>query len=235
VKLRINRLVLMCLLPILGAFFAVPSVRAQQNTPACCQVIGYDSNAQVYSAKVNSSGETFQFKVTKILPALKVGQPIYANLTAREVSLDGKAVVGQIVSIESPRPTAVVDTQHQKGNIPIVEGHQLHKVPILISHPLAPGRHELGKVDMGPAGALPVTITVDSGGHVTKIDVSWPADVRPQLLSFTSHPVYQYVPGDAVSTIGEAACSLTHVGGQCLYCSTWLWIEITTLNAAGLL
>ncbi len=66
------------------------SAGAQVNP--CCAIVSIDSRAGLISAKVNTSGETFQFKVPTALMVrtLRVGQSVYANFTTNQVSLDGR-------------------------------------------------------------------------------------------------------------------------------------------------
>ncbi len=56
----------------------------------CCQITSIDEAAGVVTAKVNSTGQTFQFKVADaaLLHSLKVGQGILANLKTRQVSIN---------------------------------------------------------------------------------------------------------------------------------------------------
>ena len=71
---------------------------------ACCRITSIDRVGPIdaiVTAKVNSSGQTFQFKVSNaaLLNSLKVGQGIFANFKTQQVSLDGKDVVGSIVGV----------------------------------------------------------------------------------------------------------------------------------------
>jgi hypothetical protein len=74
-----------------------PAARGQQ--PACCSITAIDARTATVKAKVNATGKTFEFSVndTKLVPSLKVGQPVYANFTTQQVSLDGKTIAGTIV------------------------------------------------------------------------------------------------------------------------------------------
>ena len=75
-----------------------PVMRAQ--APPCCSITAIDVHTGVVSAKEIANQETFQFKVTdaKVLAGLHVGQAVYANFTTKQVSLDGKKMVGSITS-----------------------------------------------------------------------------------------------------------------------------------------
>jgi Cu/Ag efflux protein CusF len=75
-----------------------PAARAQALVP--CSITAIDARTSVVSAKVNASGAVFQFRVTDaaLLKSLKVGQEVYANFTTKQVSLDGKKMLGEIIS-----------------------------------------------------------------------------------------------------------------------------------------
>jgi Cu/Ag efflux protein CusF len=75
-----------------------PAARAQALQP--CSIAAIDARTGVVSAKVNASGAAFQFRVTDaaLLKSLKVGQEVYANFTTKQVSLDGKRILGEIIS-----------------------------------------------------------------------------------------------------------------------------------------
>jgi hypothetical protein len=97
------------------AMFAT-SARAQTVAP-CCTVTQQVQSTNVWSAKVNSTGQTFTFALSatgqitqggrKVVsyPAISVGQAIYANLSAKQISLDGKSPAGTITAISAaPAP-----------------------------------------------------------------------------------------------------------------------------------
>lgn len=60
----------------------------------CCAVTATDVATGIVSARVNATGQTFQFGVkdAATLKSLKVGQPIYANLAANQISVDGRTL-----------------------------------------------------------------------------------------------------------------------------------------------
>ena len=65
-----------------------------------CSITEIGVRTDMVSAKVNASKAAFQFKVTDaaLLKSLKVGQEVYANFTTKQVSLDGKRMLGEIIS-----------------------------------------------------------------------------------------------------------------------------------------
>ncbi len=79
------------------------AVGAIQNKVApavpCCPITAINSTTGMVSATENATGKAFQFKVadSALLNALKVGQGIYANFAASQVSVDGKAACCNIV------------------------------------------------------------------------------------------------------------------------------------------
>jgi hypothetical protein len=93
----------------------VTGARAQ-NEVACCSITAIDARTDNVSAKVNASGQAFVFRVTdaKLLPSLRVGQAVYANFGAKEVSLDGKSIAGPIVSI------AVAPIERPIARVPVL-------------------------------------------------------------------------------------------------------------------
>ena len=79
--------------------------RAQAQA-ACCSITAIDAKTEVVTAKVNASGAEFQFRVANanLLKGLRVGQGVYANLTAKQLSLDGKSACCTIVSTPAAAP-----------------------------------------------------------------------------------------------------------------------------------
>jgi N-acetylneuraminic acid mutarotase len=82
------------------------SARADAQTPSapCCGIVAIDANTGIITAKVNATGNVFQFKPNGYSPidglrsnpgalaSLKPGQVVYANFTNHQVSLDGQRV-----------------------------------------------------------------------------------------------------------------------------------------------
>ena len=95
-----------------------PAARAQALQP--CSIAAIDARAGVVSAKVNASGAAFQFRVTDaaLLKSLKVGQEVYANFTTKQVSLDGKRILGEIISSNAPPPPPLPPAGGTSGNSP---------------------------------------------------------------------------------------------------------------------
>lgn len=69
----------------------------------CCSITAIDQRTGIVTGKVNATSQLFEFKLTNpaLLQSLKVGEAIYANFTARQVSLDGKSPCGTIVATGS--------------------------------------------------------------------------------------------------------------------------------------
>jgi hypothetical protein len=78
----------------------IASANAQTQAPAA-SITSIDNKTGLVSAKVNATGQQFEFKLSNPaqLRTISAGQPIYANFTTRQVSLDGKTPSGTIVSI----------------------------------------------------------------------------------------------------------------------------------------
>jgi type VI secretion system secreted protein Hcp len=82
--------------------------RSQIAAP-CCSITAINVQTGIVSARVNATGVAFEFKVTdaRVLPSLRVGQGVFANLTTKEVSLDGKTACCSIVQPTKPSPPAL--------------------------------------------------------------------------------------------------------------------------------
>jgi len=78
----------------------------------CCSITAINSSTGVVTAKVNATGQTFQFNLNNPaqLHSLQVGQGVYANLEAKQVSLDGKSVSGAIKTIQPAANAAATST-----------------------------------------------------------------------------------------------------------------------------
>ena len=78
---------------------------AAAKTP--CQITSINAQTGIVSAKVDATGQAFQFKASDptLVRSLKVGQQVYVDLQKRQVSLDGRVECCAITSISAP-PTA---------------------------------------------------------------------------------------------------------------------------------
>lgn len=66
----------------------------------CCQITAINAQTGMVTARVNATGQTFQFQTSpQLLQSLKVGQRVYANFTAKRASLDGKSACCVIVDL----------------------------------------------------------------------------------------------------------------------------------------
>lgn len=66
----------------------------------CCSITAIDNATGVVSARVTATGQTFRFKVTdaSLLRSMKLGQGVYANFKANQVSVNGEAPCCSIVN-----------------------------------------------------------------------------------------------------------------------------------------
>ena|SRR6267142_2171848 len=122
------------------------------------------------------------------------------------------------------------DQKHQQGNVPILEGHKVHKYSIIVSEELQPGQHDLGELQLQGIGSVHVDVDVDAKGDISKLHSRWPTGVKPEILSNTSHEVYRYAGGRGISAAGKSHCELIHAAGSCDGCSTFNWLEVTQLK-----
>ncbi|MFL6438660.1 MAG: hypothetical protein ACJ71Q_13865 [Terriglobales bacterium] len=96
-NLRIAQFRLLVALAAFVAVFVATSYAANR----CCDIIAVNNQTGIVTAKVNDTGQSFQFRLNdnSQLKNLNVGESIYANLVAKQVSLDGKNVAGTITSV----------------------------------------------------------------------------------------------------------------------------------------
>jgi hypothetical protein len=86
---------------MLSATIAASAQKLSAGAPApCCGITAMNANSGVVTARVTATGVTFQFTVAspQVLATLRIGQGVYANFTAKQVSLDGRSACCQIVS-----------------------------------------------------------------------------------------------------------------------------------------
>ena len=141
----------------------------------CCSVTRIDPHTGEVSARVNASGVEFTFKAANA-GALHVGQPIYANLTTKQVSLDGRRACCAITAIgmaappaarpqPAPRPSITAAREPPRvaePNLPAITFGQPRPVTQQgrpgLSRPLALGSHMLelrGEEGIAKAPGLP--------------------------------------------------------------------------------
>ncbi len=77
------------------ALLCMMALPAAAQTP-CCSIAQIDARTGTVTAKINATGRVFRFHVNQTT-ALRIGQPVYANLTTKQVSLDGKSACCKIV------------------------------------------------------------------------------------------------------------------------------------------
>jgi hypothetical protein len=73
----------------------------------CCTITAVDSRTGLVTGKENASGRMFQFQAGNagLLKLLRPGTPVYANFTAKQVSLDGRNSCCQIVGVSAGAAT----------------------------------------------------------------------------------------------------------------------------------
>lgn len=102
-----NRFARLALLAaVMVALIAGCAVSASAQGP-CCEVTAVNAANRVAVARDGASGRLFQFTLQNpaLFSQLRVGQKIYANFSARQVSLDGRSLAGAILNIAAPAPT----------------------------------------------------------------------------------------------------------------------------------
>ncbi len=78
---------------------ATTAVAAAAPANPCCSITAINASTGIVTARVTATGQTFTFAAGgSALSSLRVGQGIYANLSAKQVSLDGKTSCCAILS-----------------------------------------------------------------------------------------------------------------------------------------
>ena len=82
----------------------------------CCGITSVNAETGMVAARDNATGRIFSFKVTdaNLLKSLQVGQGVYANFAAKQVSVDNLSPCCGIVS----GPTALLAPTPQSGPVP---------------------------------------------------------------------------------------------------------------------
>ena len=92
-------------------FFSTTEAKAQKKPlDPCCGILAVDVRTGVVTAKVNATGNVFEFKASNpaTVTTLKPGQPVFANFANHQISLDGRTAYGTMTS--APRPAANTST-----------------------------------------------------------------------------------------------------------------------------
>ena len=103
-----------------AAVVALPLLRTEalaQGSASAAEITAINEATGVVTAKVKSSGQLFQFTPTNKaqLGQLKIGQPVFANFGARQISFDGKSPAGTILSIPAGLKGSPDTTVASKG------------------------------------------------------------------------------------------------------------------------
>jgi CARDB len=90
-------------------FLIVVLIRCSQPlraVPYCCTVTAVDARTGTASAVETATGRTFEFHIPnlKLFATVRVGTPVYANFSTKQVSLDGKTPCGEITKIDPAPP-----------------------------------------------------------------------------------------------------------------------------------
>jgi hypothetical protein len=107
---------------VLGVFGILPTVASSQSrdstkppadsvaglaTPACCSIVRIEPAASIVTARETATGFTFRFSVKgrRMLAALKIGQPVWADFAAKKVKLKASDTTACCAIVETPPPS----------------------------------------------------------------------------------------------------------------------------------
>jgi hypothetical protein len=146
---------------------------------ACCSIIGIDRQGGLVSAKVNATGQSFQFRPNNaaVLGAMKIGEGVYANFSTRQVSLDGNTICCTIVAMGSAPPVGIGGVKNSEAQLSALEcsPNQL---------PSGTSIHCTVRLDGKVPGPPIQSVTAQSRGHGIKVEVTTdkPALASPQTV-----------------------------------------------------
>jgi hypothetical protein len=177
-----SQILLMMVVLMGAALLVTPGVLPVAHAQACCQVTALSGNKA--SAKDTRTGASFQFTVTERV-SLRVGDPVYANFSKKEVSCNGSSICGTITAI-SPgvAPAPVTPTTAATGAVARAAAGTASRAPTVF---------EAGSD--GTRGGAAATASVPSGprGMVVLVDRAKKRAVAEdkqsgRLFEFTASP-----------------------------------------------
>jgi len=159
------------------AFLLIVAAPAANAADPCCEVTAMNPQTGVVTAKVNATGQLFQFRTNNPahLRNLKIGQQIYANLTSRQVSLDGRSAFATISSIAPQNssaagaqrtPAAPLDGVRATGTTSAAPLDGVRATGTTSAAPLD-GVRATGPAPAAPLDGLRITAISASQGRVT--------------------------------------------------------------------
>jgi hypothetical protein len=157
------------------------SLQAQALAP-CCSVTGIDARSGMVTAKENATGRAFQFQATNasMLRELRIGAPVYANFSAKQVSLDGRsaccAIVGAAapVSLPAPMPAVTAPLPAPAARVPatptpVAASANVAASPVTASSNVNTDAARASSAAQTPAAVQPQTAATSSRQLVTAV------------------------------------------------------------------
>lgn len=188
-----------------AAFLLVFIPAALPQEKPCCSITGIDTRAGLVSAKVNTTGQSFQFKpnTAALLASMKVGEGVYANFKTGKVSLDGKAIAGTIVSLgPAQRPLPPAAPSKAPSPPPAPQPGTSPRAASGSTSQVGPGAACCGITSIDARAQL-VAAKVNSTGQ--RFEFSVPDSVPIQSLH-AGQPVWANFKTGKVSFDGRTAC-----------------------------
>jgi len=103
--IRCSSLVLIVVLGV--SAWSMPATASEP----CCSITALDARTQMVTARETRTGRTFQFKVadTRLLSALRIGQPVHADFKTMKVSVQPDALEPccNVVNLRTPVTTPI--------------------------------------------------------------------------------------------------------------------------------
>lgn len=108
-----------------------PVIATAGPAAACCSITAINAASGQVTARVTATGQAFTFTANpSVFNSLKVGQGIFANFGAKQISIDGKSIVGSIVNL-GVAPSSALSGANAGGNAGTTGGTPLSTITAL--------------------------------------------------------------------------------------------------------
>jgi|1185.fasta_scaffold153147_2 hypothetical protein len=212
---------LLVLLAFVVLLAAAPAAYSQN---PCCHITGVNSRTDAVTAKVDASGQLFQFTLNNRAQTsqLKVGQPVYANLKTNQVSLDGTHVVGSVLYGSLGHLVPPNTNNPGIGVLPPNElRNRLRQMTVAPNPADQTGKSALLKFKLEPNGSeLPNSFCASlNGAAIDLVDPNRDGNYTGRLQLAERFPYQGAVTfdsnGQQLTTHSASAGGGSHIGGEC--------------------
>ncbi len=186
------------------ALVFVPTAWADE---PCCSVTAIDARSATVTAREKANGRLFKFHVANasLLRALRVGAPVYANFSKKQVSLDGKSACCAITAVGSAPLVKLPAAAAPSAKVPVPQALPA-KTAAAIPRGANPEAPCCGITTIDARSGI-VTARDNASGRVFEFHAANAASLR------VGAPVYANFSRKQVSLDGKSACcAITAIG-----------------------